>query len=108
MPKERRARNRSFLLRMNDEEAEKLATDADKAGMSRNLYMIYLLNGNEVVERVDNEFHDVARYMSSIATNMNQIAARANATNFIDVEALKKERENVLQMLAKLEEKYFG
>lgn len=106
MPQEHRTRDRSFILRMTDEERKKLSDDAEKAGLTQNAYLISLLNGAEVKERVNNNFIDLVKLMTNVATNLNQVSAKLNTTGFIDVAELKKEREKLLRILAKMEQKY--
>lgn len=90
-----RERNIRFQLRLSEKENELLRRQSSRCGLSRQAYLIALLNKTPVREQPKIEFHAIMRELQQIGVNMNQIALKANSLNIIDAAAY---RNNVLRL----------
>lgn len=79
-------RKRSIRVQvwLNKEERTKLQTGAKKAGLSRETYLRTLINGYVPKELPPSDYYAMMRELHAIGSNLNQIAAKANATGKID------------------------
>lgn len=59
--------------------------------MSESGLIRLLLKGHEPREKLDERLYDATREPSAIGSNINQLAAKANALGFVDTPQLKKE-----------------
>jgi len=69
---------------LNQEEKERLHASAKKAGFSRESYLRTLINGYVPKELPPPDYYAMMRELLAIGRNLNQIAAKANATGHID------------------------
>ena len=86
-----RKRNVQILFRLNDEEAEQLQILVERSGRSREAFLREMVKGYRLCEKPDPEFYQMMRELSSIGNRINQLAAKANALNFVDAPMLKEE-----------------
>ena len=94
-PRERgmqmRKRNVQILFRLTEEEAEYLCSLAEKSGRSRQALLQSMVMGYRLCEKPDPEFYKIMRELSAIGNRINQLAAKANALNFVDTPMLYDE-----------------
>jgi hypothetical protein len=69
---------------LNKEEKTKLQTSAKKAGLSQETYLRALINGYVPKQIPSPDYYAMMKELHAIGTNLNQIAARANAIGHID------------------------
>ncbi len=69
---------------LNKEEKAKLQVSAKKAGLSQETYLRILINGYVPKELPPPDYYSMMRELHAIGSNLNQIAARTNATGHID------------------------
>jgi len=69
---------------LNKEENLTLHTSAKKAGLSQENYLRFLINGYVPKELPPPDYFSMMRELHAIGNNLNQIAAKANATGHID------------------------
>ena len=86
----KRKRPNSFHLRLTDEEFAQLLQQSKKVGIGPQAYIHAVLKGHQLKERPSMDLINVLRNLSQINNNMNQIAYKANALNFIDTAAYWK------------------
>lgn len=79
-------RNRSIRAQvwLNDKEHAQLDDNAKKSGLSRESYLRFLITGFVPKKLPPLDYHALIQELHSIGVNLNQIAARANATGHID------------------------
>ncbi len=79
-------RKRSIRVQvwLNEEENTRLHASAKKAGLSRESYLRTLINDYVPKELPPLDYYAMMRELFAIARNLNQIAAKANATRRID------------------------
>lgn len=76
-------------LWLNYEDRKKLKDNAEKTGLTENEYIRTLINGYKPKEMPTEEIFELLKQLRGIGTNLNQIAKKANALNFIDVPSYK-------------------
>lgn len=86
-----RQRNVQVLFRLNDEEAAYLYGLVEKSGRSKEALLRSMLMGYRLCEKPDPEFYQIMRELSAIGNRINQLAAKANALDFIDTPMLREE-----------------
>ena len=91
---------------LNEEEDKKLKGNAKKAGVSESSYLRCLINGYKPKEQPTKEIYEMLNQLRGIATNLNQIAKRANVLDFIDVPFYKKNFEKLDSFVSKFEKEF--
>ena len=88
-----RKRNVQILFRLTEEEAEHLNELVRKSGRSKEAFLreMVMVKGYQLCEKPDPEFYRIMRELSAIGNRINQLAAKANALNFIDTPMLREE-----------------
>ena len=87
-----RKRSVQILFRLNEEEAEYLYELVRKSGRSKEAFLREMVKGYQLCEKPDPEFYRIMRELSAIGNRINQLAAKANALNFIDTPMLREEQ----------------
>ena len=99
-------RNIEKHILMNKAEAQDLQKKAKRACLSEGGLIRLLLRGYEPREKPDERFYDVMRELSAIGNNINQLAAKANALNFVDAPMLKEEARRWHEFQIAVRKKY--
>lgn len=71
-----------LCLRLSQAEKEQLETNADKCGLSKSVYMWWLIMGTPVKARPSNEIRELRTEIHKIGSNINQIARSINAGQY--------------------------
>src|SRR5690554_4053377 len=79
-----RKRNIRAQVWLNEEENIKLHNNSKKSGLSRESYLRTLINGYIPKALPPPDYYSMIKELHAIGNNLNQIAARANATGHID------------------------
>ena len=88
-----RKRNVQILFRLTEEEAEQLYSLVQKSGCSKEAFLRGMVKGYRLCEKPDPEFYKIMRELSAIGNRINQLAAKANALNFVDAPMLKEDTD---------------
>ena len=86
-----RIRNIKKQVWLNREEATQLKKKAKKVGLNESELLRNLIIGFEPREKPGEEFYETMKQLRGIANNLNQIARKANALNFVDAPLYNKE-----------------
>ena len=86
-----RKRSVQILFRLNEEEAEYLYELVRKSGRSKEAFLREMVKGYQLCEKPDPEFYRIMRELSAIGNRINQLAAKANALDYIDTPMLQEE-----------------
>ena len=86
-----RKRNVQILFRLTAEEAEQLNELVRKSGRSKEAFLRETVKGYRLCEKPDPEFYKMMRELSAIGNRINQLAAKANALDYIDTPMLQEE-----------------
>lgn len=79
-----RKREISILVRLNTQEQQNLKKQVKKSGLSQEAFIRSLINGYVPKELPPLDYFSMIRELHAIGSNLNQIAAKANATDHID------------------------
>ena len=101
-----RKRNVQILFRLTEEEAEQLYSLVKKSGCSKEAFLRGMVKGYRLCEKPDPEFYKMMRELSAIGNRINQLAAKANALNFVDAPMLKEEAQRWHEFQIAVRKKY--
>lgn len=101
-----RKRNVQILFRLTDEEAEQLYALVKKSGRSKEAFLREMVKGYRLCEKPDPEFYQMMRELSAIGNRINQLAAKANALNFVDAPMLREEARKWHDFQIEVRKKY--
>lgn len=79
-----RKRNIQIIVRLNAKEQQHLAKQVKKSGLSQEAFIRTLINGYVPKELPPPDYYSMMKELHAIGSNLNQIAAKANATGHID------------------------
>ena len=80
-------RTKKIDLRLSEDELQKLNADVALSGLSREKYLRALIEYRTVKAMPPMDLIDILRSLQRISNNMNQIARKAHALNFVDTDA---------------------
>lgn len=101
-----RKRNVQILFRLTEEEAGQLYELVQKSGRSKEAFLRAMLKGYRLCEKPAPEFYQIMRELSAIGNRTNQLAAKANALNFVDAPLLNQEVKKWRQFQMEVRKKY--
>lgn len=101
-----RKRNVQILFRLTEEEAEQLYSLVQKSGYSKEAFLRGMVKGYRLCEKPDPEFYKMMRELSAIGNRINQLAAKANALNFVDAPMLEEEAQRWHEFQIAVRKKY--
>ena len=101
-----RKRNVQILFRLTDEEAEQLYALVKKSGRSKEAFLREMVRGYRLCEKPGPEFYQMMRELSAIGNRINQLAAKANALNFVDAPMLREEARKWHDFQIEVRKKY--
>lgn len=99
----KRSRQHAFLVRLNDDEMERLTANQVRSGLSREAYVRRVLDGVVIKEIPPLEYHELKNALLKIGRNLNQIARIANATHDIRQQQYNRQVEKLDKILAKID-----
>lgn len=79
-------RKRSIRVQvwLNEEENNKLHNNSKRTGLSQEAFIRALINGYIPKALPPHDYHSMTKELHAIGNNLNQLAAKANATGHID------------------------
>ena len=101
-----RKRNVQVLFRLTEEEADELNELVRKSGRSKEAFLRAMVKGYRLCEKPAPEFYQMMRELSAIGNRFNQLAAKANALNFVDAPMLKEEAQRWHEFQIAVRKKY--
>ena len=101
-----RKRNVQILFRLTEEEAEQLYSLVQKSGCSKEAFLRGMVKGYRLCEKPDPEFYKMMRELSAIGNRITQLAAKANALNFVDAPMLTEEAQRWHEFQIAVRKKY--
>lgn len=100
---QRRRRNVQMVVRMTPDEREFIMAKVKASGLNNfNLFALTMLIRGEIKNVDLKHYHELAKEVSRIGTNINQIARFANSNGSIyasEVEDLQRRMEDIWQLL---------
>jgi hypothetical protein len=95
---------RQFWL--NEEENKKLKENAKKVGLTESSYVRNLINGYKPKEQPNELFYEMLKQLKGIGINLNQIAKKANALDFIDVPHYERTCRKLNEFIEKIKKEF--
>ena len=81
-----RTRNKQLLIRLTEKEYNNFKNQVEKSGLKMNAYFVRLINNKPIKERPPQDYANIVYELSKIGNNINQLAYKANKTNYAAVE----------------------
>ena len=101
-----RTRNRHISVWMNEQEYRHLRAQAELAGMGIDPFIRSIVSGVQLRPRPPDTYTTLLRELSAIGNRINQLAAKANALNFVDAPMLKEEAQRWHEFQIAVRKKY--
>lgn len=79
-----RKRDIRIQVWLNQEENERFRASVEKTGLTKENYLRTLINGYAPKEQPHPDYFNLMHEFHAIGNNLNQLAAKANATGHID------------------------
>ena len=98
--------NNQIHFRLTDSDLILVDRMAEKTCMTRSGLIRLLIRGYIPKEKPDDRFYEAMRQLSSIANNINQLAAKAHSLGFIDAQKLDEEVIRWHQFQADIERQF--
>lgn len=92
-------RSIKITFRLNTQECQRLKKQVKKSGLSQESYLRTLINGYVPKEIPPPDYYTLMRELHAIGSNLNQIAAKANATGHIDRTAFQYEANRLRKVV---------
>ena len=98
-----RKRGIPILIRLNAQEQQNLAKQVKKSGLSQEAFIRSLINGYMPKELPPPDYFSMIRELQAIGSNLNQIAAKANATGHIDTTVFQYEANRLKRTVQEIQ-----
>ena len=89
---------------LNEAENRRLHDSAKKAGLSQENYLRSLINGYVPKELPPIDYYDMIRELHVIGGNINQLAAKANTTRYVDEASFEHEAAILRRAVLKIQQ----
>lgn len=89
---------------LNETESQCLHDNAQRTGLSKENYLRSLINGCTPKELPPIDYYDMIRELRAIGGNINQLAAKANTTGYLDGTAFEHEAAHLRKAILKIHE----
>jgi hypothetical protein len=99
-----RRRNIRAQVWLNEAENQRLHNNAQRTGLSQENYLRSLINGYVPKELPPIDYHNMIRELRVIGGNINQLAAKANTTGYVDGAAFEREAARLRKAILKIHE----
>ena len=97
-----RNRNRSFVIRLSDEEFQALEEKRKKSGYPREVFLRHLIADGTVREAPSVDYPKLLLALSRIGNNLNQLTATANTIHYIDPQSLEETTGDLKHILKEI------
>lgn len=92
---------------LNEEENNKLKTNAKKCGLTESSYLRMLIMGYKPKEQPNEIIYEMLNQLRGIGNNFNQIARKANSLDVIDAPYYKSNYERFMVFQEKIKKELF-
>ena len=87
---------------LNEIESRRLHDNAKKAGLSQENYLRSLINGYVPKALPPIDYYNMIRELRVIGSNINQLAAKANTTGYVDGTGFEREAAHLRKAVSKI------
>lgn len=88
---------------LDEQEYNHFIKNVEKTGLSKEIYLRQLIIGYHPKERPPLDYFEIIRKLTMIGSNMNQIAAKLNATSFFDEKQYSYQYEKLKSVLLNIQ-----
>lgn len=99
-----RERRIKIMVRLNEQERERLVQQVKQTGLSQEAYIRSLINGYIPKPLPPLDYYTMLRELNAIGNNLNQLAAKAHATGHPDRNAFQRESEDLRRAIQQIQE----
>ena len=99
-----RTRNKRIWAHLSDEEYAHFKMSVQKSGYTQERYLRALIGEHVPKAMPPLDFWKLMNAIYAVGNNMNQIAARANATGFIDAKQYKENETRMMEIVMHIHE----
>lgn len=96
---QKRKRNHSFVIRLNNEEYNTLNKLVNKSGLSREAYLRALIGGVVPMPALPIDYHKMIYELNAIGNNLNQLVRKTNKLNVVDAITYKEFADSLDKMI---------
>lgn len=89
---------------LDNKEKAKLKADAKKSGLSQEAYLRSLINGYSPKVLPPLDYYAMIRELHAIGNNLNQLAAKANATGHLDSIVFQQEAGRLRESVQRIQQ----
>lgn len=101
-----RARQIKKQFYLNEKENYILKNKCDRAGISESTFFRKCILNNNIKEKPDDRFYDCLENLRGIATNINQLAKKANTDGYVNEGQYIMLSEDVKKLILNLRERF--
>ena len=101
-----RKRDIGWMVWLDYDEKKRLEKNAHSVGLSQSSYIRNLITGYKPKEQPTEEIFEMLKQLRGIAINLNQIARKANALDFIDVPYYQRTCKKLDDFVSKFEKEF--
>jgi len=101
-----RKRNSTFLIRLTAEENEMLQQRTRQCGLPREVLVRSLIKGYSPKPLPPLDYYTLLRELQAIGNNLNQLAAKTNATGHIDAAVFQHESSRLRRVVQEIQEAF--
>jgi hypothetical protein len=101
-----RNRNISFLIRLSEKEYNRLQKNVQMTGLSREAFIRALITGYVPKPLPPLDYFSLLRELHAIGNNLNQLAAKANATDHMDKAVFQYEANRLRRAVQEIQEAF--
>ncbi|NEZ42621.1 plasmid mobilization protein [Paenibacillus alvei] len=99
-----RKRDIRIVVRLNEKENKRLVTQVQNTALSREAYIRMLINGYVPKELPPLDYYTLMRELHAIGNNLNQLAAKANATGHLDRLVFQQEADRLRESVQRIQQ----
>ncbi|WP_246608286.1 plasmid mobilization protein [Paenibacillus agaridevorans] len=99
-----RKRDIRIVVRLNEKENKRLVTQVQNTALSREAYIRMLINGYVPKELPPLDYYTMMRELHAIGNNLNQLAAKANATGHLDRLVFQQEADRLRESVQRIQQ----
>lgn len=99
-----RKRSIKIMIRLNERERVHLDLQVKKSGLSQEAFIRTLLSGFSPKPLPPPDYYAMMRELHAVGNNLNQLAAKANATGHLDALVFKQEADRLRESVQRIQQ----
>ncbi len=88
---------------LNEAESQRLRDNAKRTGLSQENYLRSMINGYTPKELPPVDFFNLIRELRAIGGNINQLAAKANTTGYVNEASFEREAAHLRKAILEIQ-----